>query len=94
MHYVDLETCSVLLLSSVMKTHSLQNLFFYFFHLDQNQMSLVCRMVMMKPSVSSPMNATLVSCFSLPEYRVRFLDRLISNLVVQVLLKCLKVAKI
>ena len=36
--------------------------------------SVICRVVMMKPTVLSPMKATLVRCFPLPECRIKLLD--------------------
>lgn len=39
--------------------------------------SVICRVVMMKPTVSSPTIATLVSCFSLSECRIKLLDRVV-----------------
>lgn len=39
--------------------------------------SVICRVVMMKPIVLSPMNTMLVSCFSLPVCRIKVLDRVV-----------------
>lgn len=51
---------------------------------------MICRVDLMQPTVSSPMNATLVSCFSLPECRD---NRLIHYLMLHFKLTCIKVVR-